>query len=198
MVPWFIDSSQNNLGCLDRNLGRLRELICSERPRQKTYSECRLQRTCSGLRLAAKLLTPPAVEALATARLFVKHVCKAFRGAFPSTTPNNIQNYTKYATYTIYIKKKHVTKIILLNLRCLTIWNFEISIFGFFGNIFVPAYVWPHRGGRSTPRAPKELFIFVKVIWSRNLCFCLKDFHHILHARNCDHFRWFPHTPMPP
>ena len=111
------------------------------------------------------------------------------------------QQYTKlYKVCNIYYlyKKKHVTKIILLNLRCLTIWNFEISIFGFFGNIFVPAYVWPHRGGRSTPRAPKELFIFVKVIWSRNLCFCLKDFHHILHARNCDHFRWFPHTPMPP
>jgi hypothetical protein len=26
----------------------------------------------------------------------------------------------------------------------------------------------------------------------------LTDFNHILHARSCDHFQWFPHTPMPP
>ena len=26
----------------------------------------------------------------------------------------------------------------------------------------------------------------------------LTDLHHILHARSCNHFLWFPHTPGPP
>ena len=53
--------------------------------------------------------------------------------------------------------------------------------------------------GLSTPRAPKELF---QTIRKSNMVtkhvFITTDFHHILHARSCNHFQWFPHTPMPP
>ena len=50
----------------------------------------------------------------------------------------------------------------------------------------------------SAESPPKYFFKKIaKAIWSRNRC-CLTDFHHILHARSCDHFQWFPHTPMPP
>ena len=57
---------------------------------------------------------------------------------------------------------------------------------------------WPHRGG-SQRRETQKNFIqnFTKRIWSRNNVF-LKDVHHILNERSCNHFPWFPHTPVPP
>ena len=44
--------------------------------------------------------------------------------------------------------------------------------------------------GLLTPRS-------LKVCWSRNRRF-LTDLHHILDARSCINFLWFPHTPKPP
>ena len=53
--------------------------------------------------------------------------------------------------------------------------------------------------GFSRPRAPKELFNFFSKKWfGSEASVFLTDFHHILHAQNCDHLQWFPHTPMPP
>ena len=53
--------------------------------------------------------------------------------------------------------------------------------------------------GLSTTRASKELFPkFPKSNLVTKYVVFLKDLYHIFHGRSCNHFQWFPHTPMPP
>ena len=46
--------------------------------------------------------------------------------------------------------------------------------------------------------SPKRTFKLFFKKWFGHENVFLTDFHYILYALNCDHFRWFPHTPMPP
>ena len=61
------------------------------------------------------------------------------------------------------------------------------------------SFIAPPRG-LSTPRTLKvKNNIFEKnKINGREIDIFLKDLHHILHARICNNFKWFPHIPKPP
>ena len=70
--------------------------------------------------------------------------------------------------------------------RCCLHWSVLVPLYG-------PTV------GALNAESPKRIFFkkIKKAIWSRNKCFPY-GFPPYLHARNCDHFQWFPHTPTPP